>query len=84
MAKKIVFPEWAIILYRGARTAVGAGIAQALILQPDWSDQNQALKTLAVAFGAGFIASFGKWLRDLLDEKFGYNEKSLVAKTMII
>lgn len=78
------FPSWAINLYRGARTAVGAGLAQALILQPDWSDQNQALRTLGVAFLAGFLTAFGKFLRDWLDEKFGIDNKSTIAKTMPI
>jgi hypothetical protein len=84
MKKKKEFPEWAIILYRGARASVGAGIAQALVLQPDWSDPKQAGRTLLVAFGAGFLTALGKWIRDYLDSRFGYDEKSTVAKTMII
>lgn len=83
MAEK-KFPEWAIILYRGIRTAVGAGIAQALILQPDWSKPEEAGRTVAVAFLAGFSVCLGKYLRDVLDELFGFDEKSLTAKTMVI
>lgn len=81
MAKK-QFPEIYITLYRGLRAAVGAGIAQALLLQPDWSDPKQAARTLGVAFLAGFIPALGKFIRDWLDEKFGYDEKSLVARAM--
>ena len=78
------FPEWAIALYRGVRAAVGAGLAQVIILQPDWSKPEEGIKTLAVAFVAGFIPAFGKWLRDWLDERFGYDEKSMVARVMPI
>ena len=81
MATKIVFPEWAKILYRGVRGAVAAGIAQ-IIMIPDW--QNVPERTLALAFLAGFIPAFGMWLRDKLDDWFGFDEKSLVAKTMPI
>lgn len=78
------FPEWAKILYRGIRGAVGAGIAQVLLLQPDWSVPEEALRTLAVAFIAGFVPAFGMWLRDFLDEKFDQDEKSLVQRAMPI
>lgn len=81
MAKK-QFPEIYRILYRGVRGAVAAGIAQALLLQPDWSDRKQALITLFVAFLAGFIPAMGMWARDLLDELFGFDEKSVIQKIM--
>lgn len=84
MAKKIEFPEIYRILYRGVRAAVGAGIAQALLLKPDWSNPEEAWKTLAVAFLAGFIPAFGMWLRGVLDEHFGQDEKSLSARVMPI
>lgn len=82
MGEKKQFPEWAKILYRGVRTAVGAGLAQAWLLKPDWSNPEEALKTVGAAFAAGFIVSFGMWLRGFLDEKFGFDAKSLVAKIM--
>ena len=78
------FPQWAIILYRGVRTAVGAGIAQALILQPDWTKQDEAIKTICVSFLAGFSVCLGKYIRDQIDELFGYDEKSVPAKLMPI
>lgn len=78
------FPEWAIILYRGVRAAVGAGIAQTVILQPDWSNKEVAIRTICVAFLAGFSVCLGKYLRDQLDIVFGYDEKSTVAKVMPI
>jgi len=83
MAKK-EFPEWAKILYRGVRAAVGAGLAQAFLLKPDWSNPEEAMRTLSVAFVAGFLPAFGMWLRDRIDEWFGLDEKSLPAKVMPI
>lgn len=80
MAKK-EFPEWARILYRGVRSAVAAGIAQ-VVLIPDW--QSQWDRTLILAFVTGFLPSFGMYLRDLLDERFGWNEKSLPQRLMPI
>ena len=78
------FPEWARILYRGVRGAIGAGIAQTLLLQPDWSQPEEAIRTLAVAFLAGFLPAFGMWVRDWLDENLGQDEKSVIARTMPI
>ena len=75
------FPEWARILYRGVRAAVAAGIAQ-VVLVPDW--QSQPERILLVSFVTGFLPSFGMWLRDILDEKFGYDEKSVVQRVMPI
>ncbi len=78
------FPLWASIVYRAVRASVGAGIAQAIVLQPDWSNPQEAAKLLAVAFGTGFIVAFGKWLREVLDKHFDQDEKSLTAKVMPI
>jgi hypothetical protein len=81
MAKK-QFPEWAIILYRGVRAAVSAGLVSAFALQPDWSKLEESLQIVGIAFLTGFLVAFGKWLRDQLDVWFGLDEKSLVAKLM--
>lgn len=78
------FPEWGRILYRGIRGAVGAGIAQVLILRPDWVIPEEALRTLIIAFLAGFIPAFGMYVRDLLDKYFDQDEKSLVQRSMPI
>jgi len=78
------FPEWALILYRGVRAAIGAGIAQAIIIQPDWGNPEEAIRTLSVAFLAGFLPAFGKWLRARIDEWFGLDETSKVAQLMPI
>ena len=75
------FPEIYKILYRGARAAVAAGIAQ-IILIPNW--QSQPGRTLLVAFLTGFLPSVGMYLRDKVDGWFGWDEKSFVQKTMII
>jgi len=76
------FPEIYRIFYRGIRAAIGAGLAQAILLRPDWSKPEEAGKTLLVAFVAGFLPAFGMWLRDWLDNKMGFDEKSLIAKVM--
>ena len=84
MAKVKQFPEWAKTLYRGVRAGVSAGLAAAWALQPDWSDLEQAIKPVAVAFTTAFLVAFGKWLREWIDKQFGWDEKSLVAKMMPI
>lgn len=73
---------WAIILYRGIRAGVSAGIVAVLALKIDLSDPKKALQVVAIAFGTGFLVCFGKWLRELLDKQFGYDEKSVIAKVM--
>ena len=75
------FPEAYRILYRGFRAAIAAGIAQ-IVLIPDW--QSQPGRTLLVAFLTGFLPSGGMWLRDKVDEWFGWDEKHLVNKLMIV
>lgn len=76
------FPEWAKIIYRGVRAGFSAGVASILVLKLDLSNPQEALKIVAITFGTAFAVAFGKWLRDWLDEVFGFGEKSLVAKTM--
>lgn len=82
MDNKKQFPEWAKILYRGVRAAVGAGMAQAWLLRPDWSNPEEAFKTVAVAFVAGFLPAFGMWLRDRLDQWFSWKPDGIVQKVM--
>jgi len=75
------FPEIYKILYRGLRAAVGAGLAQ-VVLVPDW--QSAPERTLLVAFVAGFLPALGMWARDMLDKWFGLDEKSLIQKVFPI
>jgi hypothetical protein len=77
MAKK-EFPEWARVLYRGARTAAVTAFAQTVTLNVNWTNPQEAMKALVVSFGSGFLVAFGMWLRD----QFG--EKALVSKVMPI
>ena len=79
MGSKKQFPEWARILYRGVRSAIAAGIAQ-MILIPDW--QSAPERTLLVAFVAGFLPSFGMWVRDQVDKFFGWKPDGIVQKVM--
>ena len=76
--KKVVFPEWARIVYRGVRGAAIAALTQTLVLQVNWTNPQQALKTLGVSFLSGFLAALGMWLRDNM------GETSLVSKVMPI
>ena len=78
------FPEWVKTLYRGVRAAVSAGLAQAFLLKPNWSDPDEALRTVAVAFVAGFLPALGKVLREQLDAYFGWDSNSLPSKLMPI
>mgnify|MGYP001564462003 CR=1 FL=1 len=83
MAQK-EFPEIYKILYRGARAAISAGLVAAWAIQPDWSNLEESLKVVAVAFGTGFLVAAGKWVREFLDNRFGVDEKSLISKVMPI
>ena len=78
------FPQYLIVLYRAVRAAVGAGIGYAVVIQPDWSQPETTYKAIGLAFVSGFSVSLGKFLRNWLDEVFGFDEKSIVAKSMPI
>jgi len=79
-----IFPEWKILVYRGVRGAIGAGLAQAFLIPMDLNNPEAWLRLAGVSFLAGFIPALGKFLRDYLDSRFGYGEKSIIAKTMPI
>ena len=79
MAKK-EFPSWIKTVYRGVRAGVSAGLVAAWAVKPDWTNFSQSSEVVAIAFGTAFMVSFGKFAREKLDEWFGYDEKSLVAK----
>ena len=79
------FPEWAKTLYRGVRAGVAAGISSVIALKLVVNQDlftKETLIVVLIAFGSGFIVAFGKWFRAWLDEKFGFDEKSLPAKLM--
>jgi hypothetical protein len=78
MATKIVFPEWARILYRGARVAIVTAFTQTVALQVDWTKPDVAIRTLVVSFVSGFLISLGMWARD------HFGEKALISKVMPI
>jgi len=82
MTVKKEFPEWIKTLYRGVRAGVSAGIVAVMALKLDLSDPQEAMKVVFVVFGTGFVVSFGKWLRELLDAKFGVDANSFIAKMM--
>ena len=78
------YPEIYKTLYRGVRAGVSAGIATVLLLKLDLSNPQEVLRVVLMAFGTGFLVAFGKWAREFLDAKFGYDANSLVAKTMVV
>lgn len=76
--KKVVFPEWAKILYRGVRGALITALTQTLVLKVDWTQPDQALKAMGVSLLSGFIVALGMWIRDLL------GETNVISKVMPI
>lgn len=76
------FPEWIKTLYRGVRAGLTAGVAAVLLLKIDLSDPQKAIQVVAMAFATGFVVAFGKFLREWLDEKFGYDADSTIARIM--
>lgn len=68
-------------LWRIGRGAFITASMQALVLQPDWSKPDQALKVLGVAFLSGFVFALGKGIR----EEWGNDnpEKGLINKLPI-
>lgn len=75
---------WTKILYRGLRPAIASGLAQAFLLNPDWLNWSSSWRNILVVFLSGFLPSFGMWLRDRLDEWFGWDGKSIAQKVMPI
>lgn len=70
---------WAVI-YRLLRGAAAAAITQAVVLQPDWSKPEEAIRTLVVSFIVGFLLALGKGIRDIWgnsDESKGLINRAL-------
>lgn len=63
---KTTYPEYKRILWRGLRTAVAAGLTQALYLNLDWADPSTAYRVFGAAFIAGVFVSGAKLIRDEL------------------
>ena len=59
-------------LWRFIRVAVGVAIAETVIIKPDWTNPELAVRSLVVAFVSGFLVALGKVLRD----GFGNEDKS--------
>lgn len=66
--KKVVFPEWVKVLYRGVRTALVTALTQTLVLKVDWTNPQETLRAMGVSLLSGFLVSLGMWLRDQLGE----------------
>ena len=78
------FPEWAKIVYRAIRAGVSAGTIAVMALRIDLGNPQEALKVVIITFGTAFLVAMGKWVRDLFDKWFGFDEKSLFARVMPI
>lgn len=63
------YAAWKTWLWRLFRGAMAAGLSQALLIQPDFSDPQVAGKVVLLSFITGFIMAIGKAIRDLFDEQ---------------
>lgn len=52
------------LIWRFVRVALSAGLTQAILIQPNWANPLMDLRTLAVAFGTGFVTTLFKAIRD--------------------
>ena len=60
----VEFSEWKRIAYRGFRAAFSVAVSQILILKPDWSNPEEAIRFVGATFISGFLVAFGMWFRD--------------------
>ena len=74
------FPEWIKTLYRGIRAGISAGLIAIWALKPDWTNLEDSLRIVTITFGTAFLVGFGKWAREYLDKRFGYDNNSLIAR----
>ena len=61
---KYLHGKWYPTLLRFIRVALAAGVAQAVLVRPDWSNPEQATTVLVTAFVAGLISAIFKYLRE--------------------
>ena len=68
-----------VIIWRFVRGAVATAIAQTAVLQIDWSNPEQAIRALFVAFISAFLLALSKAVRNSdLSKKLPIIEKSIV------
>lgn len=61
---KIVYNEFIAAIYRTVRVFIATGVAQAVLIRPNWSNPEETMRVISVAFVSGFIAAVFKYLRD--------------------
>lgn len=70
---KLILPEvysyWKVLAYRVIRGAFATALTQTLLLQPDWTKPDEALKVLVVSLVSGFLLALGKAIRDEFGDK---------------
>ena len=74
----VQFAEWKRIAYRGFRASFSVAVSQVLVLRPDWSDPQEAVKFLVATFVSGFLVAFGMFFRDF------FKPQDTVSKVMPI
>ena len=57
------------VAWRLIRTALATALVQTLALNVDWSNPEQAARTLLISFGAGFLTALGAGIRDHFGNK---------------
>jgi len=62
----VIYPHgaWFPAVLRLIKTFLATGIAQALLVRPEWTNPEEATKALAVAFVSGVISAVFKYLRE--------------------
>ena len=62
--KMIDIDEKLSVILRFIRVFISAGVAQAVLVKPDWSSLEETVKLFITAFVAGVISAIFKYLRD--------------------
>lgn len=57
------FVSWPVV-YRLVRAAIVTAVAQTVAMSVNWSNPEQATRTVAVSLSVGFLLALGKGIRD--------------------
>ena len=60
---KMEYSLYKKMLWRLLRTAVAASVAQTLAMTVDWTEPEQAARTITISFIAGVLTAIGKAVR---------------------
>lgn len=62
--KELPYPESLKAIWRAIRAGLAVAFAQIVVLRPDFSNPEEAVRTLSVSFVSGFVTGLFKYLRD--------------------